>query len=719
MAIRMTGMNSGLDTDSIVKALMSAQRMKQTKVESKKTKLEWKKEIWSSLNSKIYNFYTGSLSKLRLQSTFKTKAATSSDNSKVTASANANAAEGTYKVKVKSLASAQYVTSGKLHKTTNDQGEEVNVTSKTKLTDLKDADGNPTFQEGAQITIQSQKGTTILTVDQNTTINDFVTACSNAGLNASFDAEQQRFFISSGTSGQDQKFNISVGALSRDQMDQMAAWKDAVGYNNLSTADKKAVTNIFDKLQLGSMTAEEANESLGKYVDKSRKSAATSYYTKKLTDEYNSKYFDTASAENGNETKTVSEEGKIALLASRLKDKSEDDIRAMSEAERQEELDKLKLSDETKLAKAVSNLVTSNVNQDIKSEEYQEAISDAVTNGIQADDAPSFLQMDAEADKAALQSIAGSYHDTMSSIADGNSQLAGLGLGAVTGDKVNEGEDASGMVVVQASDASIEFNGATLSSSDSTITVNGLTLNILDVTPDSTVSISVTKDTSAIYDTIKDFLSEYNDLLKEMNTLYNADSARDYDVLTDEQKEAMTDDEIEKWETKIKDSLLRRDDTLDSLINSFRNNMAGTYKASNGKTYSLAFLGISTSTDYKEGGMLHIKGDEDDSEYGDSKNTLQSLLNSDPDMVMEIFTGLASNLYSDLQKKMSTTRLSSALTFYNDKEMNSQLSDYKKEIAKWESKLATMEDRYYDQFTAMEKAMAQLNSQQSLFGYGS
>ena len=55
--------------------------------------------------------------------------------------------------------------------------------------------------------------------------------------------------------------------------------------------------------------------------------------------------------------------------------------------------------------------------------------------------------------------------------------------------------------------------------------------------------------------------------------------------------------------------------------------------------------------------------------------------------------------------------MSSALTFYNDVEMNSQLSDYKDEIKKWDSKLSTMEERYYSQFTAMEKALASLNSQ--------
>ena len=35
MAIRMTGLTSGLDTEAIVEALMSAQKMKATKVKNK------------------------------------------------------------------------------------------------------------------------------------------------------------------------------------------------------------------------------------------------------------------------------------------------------------------------------------------------------------------------------------------------------------------------------------------------------------------------------------------------------------------------------------------------------------------------------------------------------------------------------------------------------------------------------------------------------------
>ena len=51
MPIRMTGLTSGLDTESIVNALMSAQRTKQTKVDNKKQNREWKQEIWKGLTT--------------------------------------------------------------------------------------------------------------------------------------------------------------------------------------------------------------------------------------------------------------------------------------------------------------------------------------------------------------------------------------------------------------------------------------------------------------------------------------------------------------------------------------------------------------------------------------------------------------------------------------------------------------------------------------------
>lgn len=699
MGIRMSGLNSGLDTETIVNELMKAKRIKQTKIENKKSKLEWKKEKWDALNTKIYGFYKDSLGKMRMQGTYKTKSTTSSDTSKLTATATSATTEGTYRVKINSLASAQYVTGATLNQTTDGK----KVSTKTKLTELADASGNATFTEGTQITIKGSKGTSTLLIEEGTTVNDFLSKCSKAGVNASFDTTQQRFFLSSEKSGLGNEFQISSAALSSSQLDAIHDFRDAVGYEYLSATDKSAVDAIMDKMQTGAMASpmpDATREKLEAYIEKASKNGVKSYYKKKLTDDYKSRFFEDADAT------IVSAAGRQALIDS---GKTAEQVDGMSATAR---------------AKAMNALITKNVNNDLASPTYAGdtgLIAQGINNGINPvaePGAPSFLTTSMNDRKANMTALAETFHDSVdsSTLTDNSAQLAGMGIGQVTGAEVAAGAaGANGMVVTAASDAEIEFNGATMTSSTSTITINGLTLNLLSETaPGSEVTVSVTKDTTGVYDSIKDFLSEYNAVLKEMNTAYNAASAKGYQMLTDEQKEAMTDSQVDKWESKIKDSLLRRDDSLSSVISSFRTKMTGvSITASDGKRYSLANLGITTSTDYKEGGLLHIKGDEDDGVFSDEENKLEKMLQEKPDIVMEVITSVTKGLYEELQKKMQRTNMSSALTFYNDKEMNTQLSAYKKEIAKWETKLAAMENRYYKQFTAMEKAMASMNSQQN------
>jgi len=186
--IRMSGLVSGLDTESIIKELMSAQTLKKTNLENSKKKLEWKQDKWKDLNTKIYKFYTDFSSKMKLASTYNSKKATSSNESKVKLTANSNAATGDNKIEVESLASGQYVTGGKL----NISG----VTNATKLTDESLG-----IAVGTTFTLTKGTGedakTTTVTVDEETTIADLVGEFKKAGVNASFDNTQKRFFISS------------------------------------------------------------------------------------------------------------------------------------------------------------------------------------------------------------------------------------------------------------------------------------------------------------------------------------------------------------------------------------------------------------------------------------------------------------------------------------------------------------------------------------------
>lgn len=712
MAIRMTGLTSGLDTESIVSALMSAQRTKQTKVENKKQKLEWKQEAWKSLNTKLYGFYKDSVSKLRFQSNYSTKKATSANTSKLTATAKSSAASGTYQVKIKSLASAQYVTSGKLNYKVGE--EEKSATTSTKLTDLG-------MDAGAVLKLKVGNETNALEVKESTTIKDFVDFCSNAGLNATFDTKQQRFFISSQKSGSKNTFSLSANTYS-DNGTSISAMNDAVGLANLTSSQKTKYNSIvYGAIASGKQISDDDKETLKSLAvssaDADAKSKATEFYRASL-----------------NKTYDISDEEK-----EKIKKKYDSDLTLSGD-------------DRTKaIADAIEKKKQSDIEEKLKTDEYKTKISEAVTKGITADevrDAGLAVNDDSGAEdpasiskytfektetrkenaENAIESAVVNLNTAISSgiVNENTSALEKIGLSNFDGGRAyKEGELSSQMVLSKADDTRVVYNGATLTSDTTSIDIAGVTLNLLGTTlkdgatgtDDSdyeTVNVTVSNDTDGVYDSIKEFLTEYNSILTTLNNYYNADSASSYDVLTDEQKEAMSDDEVEKWNTKIKDSLLRRDSTLSGIITTMKTDMLGTVTASNGKKYSLANLGISTSAkNYNEGGLLHIKGDEDDTEFSDSTNTLKQMLEDDPDTVREVLSGLVTNLYDNLTKKMGTSRLSSALTFYNDKEMASQLSDYKTEISNWETKLSTMEERYYSQFTAMEKSLANLQSQQN------
>lgn len=633
---------------------------------------------------------------MRFQSSYQTKKAASSDASILTATAQSSASSGSYTVKVNQLAAAQYVTSAKVSaKSTDASGKvtESKVTSDTKLSALGfDTEGDTTIE------ITAGEKTINLNVDETTTVRDFVNALKDAGLNASFDEKQGRFFISAKESGADGKFTITSKTMTGEQVAAQNKLMDSVDYSNLSSGDQDTVKKILSDLKNAQDTSAvaDAEKSLQDISDRTAKEKATEYYNNKLTDDMLSWYKYETDGTDG--TGDAHKAGDI-------------DYSKVKQALQNTGLDNNDYTDSDRLIVLKQKIIEPAVTEELASGEYTGKIDNAVTSGLE----------DAGIEKLSerYSTISLAVNGYAQAMKDGTEQskesaLKLLGMDDIDGSAVKESADGTGMVVIEAADSIVQVNGATLTSSNTTLDVNGLSLNLVSAS-DREVKVTVSNDSTAVYDAIKDFVEQYNSALSEMNKYYYADSARGYDPLTDDQKEAMSDEEVEKWETKIKDSLLRRDSTLSGILETFRTSLTGiTVKASDGKTYSLANLGITTGKDYKEYGLLHIKGDEDDNDYADSENTLQSMINSDPDIVMEVMSGIVSNLYDSINKKISTTTtMKSALSFYNDKEMTKQMTQYKKDIKSWETKLSDMEDRYYKQFSAMETALSKLQSQQN------
>lgn len=639
MPIRMTGLISNLDTEGIIKELMGAQNLKKTKVENKITKLEWKQEKWKELNTKIYKLYTDSLADMKTEGTYLTKKASSSNESKLKVSAGSTAAEGTHTVTVGKLASAQYLTGGVIKPPAGSDLTEINRA--TKLADLGfDTSGSSVIKIQA-----GDKDAVVLTVDEDTTIADFVSKCQEAGINASFDDTYDRIFLSAKASGVENAFRITTGVSSAG--DEREALKDVFDFDNLTAGQKSKVNTLIDKLRTASLGDDETART-------EAEEALSDYLTTLQTD---------------------------------------------------------KIKKETEEAYKASLAEGEEVNQEVLNTKIEEALATAE---------PQLLEKATE-----LGTALGNYEvaldeEVLSAAADGG--LKNLGLSDVdysvdaNGEiSYTEPDASSGASLVKASDGWITYNGAKFEASSNSYTINGLNFTANAVTAEGeSISVTVNKDVDAVYDKVKNFIKQYNELLEEMNKLYDADSAKGYDILTEEEREAMTEEQIEKWENKIKDSLLRRDDSLGSLLNTMKTTLSKSVTV-NGKSYALSSFGIVTS-DYKEKGKLHLLGDSEDTYGKDFEDKLKAALSEDADTVMQVLSGVTKELYDNMNEKMKTSTVSSALTFYNDKQMDKTMKSYKDELSTLEDRLKEIEDRYYKQFTAMEVAMSKLNSQQSSLG---
>ena len=649
MGIGLSGMISGLDTDSIVKAMVSGQQLKATKIENKITLNKWTTDAWSGLNTKIYSFYTKFASKLRLQSSYMTRTAKSSDESAVTATANSSAAVGTHTLEIRKLASSQYVTGAQV---TNSEGGKANYSKTSKLSELG-------IKEGATLTIGGKKEVNF-TVESDSTINDFLEACKDAGVNANFDTNQQRFFISSQESGAEHAFTLSADGKTVTGMDEVTK---RVALDYLDKAEKALYDSAVKTLSKAAM--ENPDD-----IDKAVEAVKKDDFDINKASELEKAVYDLT---------TLAKDSRAEKMAAEMV--ADDGLSKEDAAVKQAELQKL-MQD-----------ASLEINPDKYTAEEIAEIESArttlvnVENNIQTH----MTRVDVEnwGDDAAAAS------------------LEAMGLG-------------SKRTEIAASDAEFVLDGAVMTESSNSFTVNGITLNLSKTTenkdvPNSydAVQITVGKDSDSTYNLVKEALTEYNKLIEEMNKLYNADSARGYDPLTDEQKEQMTEDDIKNWEDKIKGSLLRRDNTLGTLLSSMRTALSSTYKdEETGKSYSLSSYGIVTGN-YTENGKLHIYGDEDDATYATYTDRLKKALEEDPDQVMETLTHVFGKLYETMTEKCAKTEISSALTFYNDKQYNSLLKGYEKDLDTMEDRIKEMEDKYYKQFTAMETAMSKLQSQQN------
>lgn len=308
------------------------------------------------------------------------------------------------------------------------------------------------------------------------------------------------------------------------------------------------------------------------------------------------------------------------------------------------------------------------------------------------------------------------FNIVSSGSADSNSALKALGL-SYSHDINDENYNASTDVAskINGQDAEIVLNGAKFTSKSNTFSINGLTITANGTTAQGEeITLTTENDTSGIYDSVKNFLKTYNNIINKLDKAYNADRAKGYEPLTDEEKEAMSEGEAEKYEQKIKDSLLRGDDTVNTIMSGLTEAMASTFEIGD-KKYSLSDFGINTLSYFEapenERNAYHIDGDSDDEKTAGNDDKLKSMIASNPDTLVSFFTSLSQEVYSRMDKMSSSVANQRSFgSFFDDKKMKKDYTDYTTKIADMEEKVNSYEDKLYKQYAAMEKALASLQS---------
>lgn len=831
--LRMTGMYSGMDTESIIASLVSAKQTKVTKLKGEQTKLEWKQTAWQDLNKKIYSLYSSTLSKLRLTGAYKKKKTTCSDPTKATIVAGDTAVEGTQTLMINKTAKSGYLTGAEIKHTkvreeplTDDDGnivkdengktiyKEVVYDSPLTLSSAMSEINSGIIGNTLTVTVgtgENAKTTEIEIKDEKNekgettpmTINKFLSKLREAGINASFDEENQRFFFASKGTGMENEFTIKDSSATNSTLKALGVDDNNYMYGSVLSYNQSDRIKGTDSIEnvLGSLNGQsqkinvrvgtrshtinqngtnktyitdgedfeitvDASTTIDQFVNKLKNIGVDCEYneaSQRFEIKGDKKMVLSQGQGNGANgitddqieklgLNTLNKEGGIQVGATLFKDNPPP--RRLNGSEKIADLDDRTVPPNYSLVgKTIEVTVGSGDN--------------AKTRKIKITDTMTLTDFTKEMNKAGIQ---GSFNNASQRFVFSTNQELSIQVkdasGNVESDPSNslkvlglEGEltkSDNECTRIAASDAEIVLNGATFTSSSNAIAVNGLTVNVLAKTEEE-IQFTTTTDYDGIYDTIKDFFSEYNELINEIDKLYNADSARKYDMLTQEQKEAMSDEEIEKWEGTIKASLLRKDNSLSTVMNSLvemmmggfytnpltdekkealideyaeemkltpaqkkalsdeqKENIYNIWYAKNGNKKYLSDYGIKTLNYFEakdnERHAYHIDGDEDDEATGTKQNKLKAAIADDPEGTAEFFAGLCKNMYDTLGKLMERTDYSSMYKVYNDRQMTKEYENYTKKIKEAEKELSAYEDKWYKKFSAMEVALSKLQS---------
>ncbi|OEC02886.1 hypothetical protein GY31_07545 [Lysinibacillus sphaericus] len=783
MVNRIGGLASGMDIDSLVSKLMAAEKIPLTKLQQKKQTTEWTRDAYRSINAKLKTFHTYIGDNLLIKG-FNKKTATSSNSNYVSATATSQASGSLSIEGVSQLASAARGVSDKqVNATGNTTLQELGITD-GKI-ELRAIQANGKLAEQATTIEFDPNTTTVAKLVEK--INS-----SNAGVNALFENGKLSISAKNtgdnklGTgaeitveAGADVfgklGFSSLVGATSGDlanngqnavlQVNGIATEKNSntfsiAGYSVTLKETFNASTTITENLKAAKEERDNAQISKNQlqnlldtaianfdavkqpYLDKFDevfKNSLNATEQEAFNQINNSEFFKSLTAAEMTQLQnlTIDQNADEATIKAAINSSPDfsPELKTKLGNLSKDDLLLVETLDETQLGKFQDA-----ANKDLSLKTYN-SLNKEFLSGLSASDITTIKGFDfssKETLNASIESLPdGTLKTNLSKLSDAQKQSL-KDISDVDLQKYQEvavvqipyDEKLALKVQAQnnfnAGDERLKQAEANLIAAQAAADAEASKPSTAPNIPPVTMTSST--DVDDMMTKIKEFVTTYNGLVKDINDQTKEKRYRTYAPLTEEQRKEMSENEIKLWEEKAKSGLLRSDSVLRGGLSDIRGLVYEANPAvSNPNFNTLYKIGITSSKSYNDGGTLEI-----------DELKLRKAIEEDPDAVTALFTNKG-----DVKEKVTVNgqevtantqgfllKLRDSLkTFSNDIEKKAGLAssvdnsytigknlvDMEKRIDIWKTKLESIESRYWKQFSAMEKAINKANSQSGMF----
>jgi len=748
MTMRLAGITGMFDTDAMVKAELEPYKLKvQTKTQERDL-LGIKQKQYRSVLKDIKDFYSKYIStaksdSLMLASSYKSLKFTASNGSTaVTATANSTATMSNYNVSVSQLASGATTTfsdtdlSSKVNPASGATKGVIYINSGASATgsdvyvdivsDVKkdssgsyyvDSSGKKIIKQSDNITFKYEDGTAVASsniqyaVDMKKTAENLNSKLSagNLGIKATYSEYSKGIVLESSEMGSGVKFS----AMFADFSDITSNSGDSTAVANASQLTTKQKTYIKD----------EANKVANNYIFTGKNLHAqitkvsggiSSVYNISDTDNatnVNNKTIDGVTFQFNDKTTSTATTTKY-ITSSSITSLLGNDITKTAQSNKTE----YTLTNGSKIS--ISNDGTTTITKNDgtllnPTDSVSITGGDGVTRTIKGDGT-----LTTSTDPTITKYItSSSITSLLGNDITKTAQFSKTEYTLKNGSKVGISND--GTTTITKSDGTTLLNptdSVSFPSADGvTKTINGDGTLTTGVT-DNAVTLTGSKDVTAIKDKIVSFVNDYNTLITNLNTKLLEKRDKTYMPLTDEQKKDMSDDDVKLWNEKVNIGLLRKDNDLQRIANEMKKSMRTLISDSGLKLENIGITPVNNYTTLN--GTFIVNEDKLTTALENNMDGVKGLFLKDSNNSQDyenngILTSLKAIVETEVTSSSAPLVKKMGLEGSISDETSLKLDKMKTQLDEMNTSLITRENNLYTKYARLESAMNSIQSQET------